>query len=104
MHDHRKLGRELELFDTDPLVGAGLPYWLPAGAVERISETVRKVKGVVDVRRVRARQVGPTLFVDLDVAASRTLPRRSRPWSVRPRSAAAFSTVPMPMARAATRS
>jgi hypothetical protein len=23
MHDHRKLGRELELFDTDPLVGAG---------------------------------------------------------------------------------
>src|SRR5260370_26041932 len=29
MHDHRKLGRELELFDTDPLIGAGLPYWLP---------------------------------------------------------------------------
>ena len=25
MHDHRKLGRELELFDTDPLIGAGLP-------------------------------------------------------------------------------
>jgi len=46
----------------------------PVGAVERISETVRKVKGVVDVRRVRARQVGPTLFVDLDIAASRTLP------------------------------
>ena len=46
----------------------------PAGAVERISETVRKVKGVVDVRRVRARQVGPRLFVDLDIAASRTLP------------------------------
>ena len=32
MHDHRKLGRDLELFDTDPLMGAGLPYWLPAGA------------------------------------------------------------------------
>jgi cation diffusion facilitator family transporter len=46
----------------------------PVGAVERISETVRKVKGVVDVRRVRARQVGPRLFVDLDIAASRTLP------------------------------
>ena len=30
MHDHRRLGRELELFDTDPLIGAGLPYWLPA--------------------------------------------------------------------------
>ncbi len=35
MHDHRKLGRELELFDTDPLIGAGLPYWLPAGAAIR---------------------------------------------------------------------
>jgi cation diffusion facilitator family transporter len=46
----------------------------PAGAVERISEVVRKVKGVVDVRRVRARQVGPRLFVDLDIAASRTMP------------------------------
>lgn len=35
MHDHRKLGRELGLFDTDPLIGAGLPYWLPEGAAVR---------------------------------------------------------------------
>lgn len=35
MHDHRRLGRELELFGTDPLIGAGLPYWLPAGAAVR---------------------------------------------------------------------
>jgi threonyl-tRNA synthetase len=35
MQDHRKLGRELALFDTDPLMGAGLPYWLPAGAAIR---------------------------------------------------------------------
>jgi threonyl-tRNA synthetase len=35
MFDHRKLGRELEIFDTDPLIGAGLPYWLPAGAAIR---------------------------------------------------------------------
>ena len=33
--DHRKLGRELELFHSDPLVGAGLPIWLPAGAAAR---------------------------------------------------------------------
>jgi divalent metal cation (Fe/Co/Zn/Cd) transporter len=46
----------------------------PAGAVERITEVTRKVNGVVDVRRVRARQVGPRLFVDLDIAASRSLP------------------------------
>jgi threonyl-tRNA synthetase len=35
MQDHRKLGRELGLFDTDPLIGAGLPYWLPDGAAIR---------------------------------------------------------------------
>jgi threonyl-tRNA synthetase len=35
MYDHRKLGRELGLFDSDPLIGAGLPYWLPAGAAIR---------------------------------------------------------------------
>ncbi|MCP2279688.1 threonyl-tRNA synthetase [Nocardia amikacinitolerans] len=35
MHDHRKLGRELDLFDTDPLIGAGLPFWLPDGAIVR---------------------------------------------------------------------
>jgi len=35
MIDHRKLGRELELFCSDPLAGAGLPIWLPAGAAAR---------------------------------------------------------------------
>ncbi|NEB09995.1 threonine--tRNA ligase [Streptomyces coelicoflavus] len=35
MHDHRRLGRELNLFDTDPLLGTGLPYWLPDGAAVR---------------------------------------------------------------------
>jgi len=35
MVDHRKLGRELELFASAPLVGAGLPIWLPAGAAAR---------------------------------------------------------------------
>jgi threonyl-tRNA synthetase len=33
--DHRRLGRQLELFATDDLVGAGLPLWLPDGAVVR---------------------------------------------------------------------
>jgi cation diffusion facilitator family transporter len=46
----------------------------PAGAAERIAAIARRVTGVVEVARVRVRQVGPTLFVDLDVVASRTLP------------------------------
>lgn len=33
--DHRKLGRELELFHISPAVGAGLPLWLPRGAILR---------------------------------------------------------------------
>jgi threonyl-tRNA synthetase len=33
--DHRKLGAELELFLLTPSVGAGLPLWLPKGAVLR---------------------------------------------------------------------
>ena len=46
MHDHRKLGRELGLFDTDPLIGAGLPYWLPAGAAVRhaLEEYLRELE------------------------------------------------------------
>jgi threonyl-tRNA synthetase len=35
MIDHRRLGRDLELFTSEPLVGAGLPIWLPAGAAAR---------------------------------------------------------------------
>ncbi|WP_281179060.1 threonine--tRNA ligase [Actinoplanes rectilineatus] len=35
MQDHRKLGRELDLFDSDPLIGAGLPFWMPDGAAAR---------------------------------------------------------------------
>ncbi|HCY0619837.1 TPA: threonine--tRNA ligase [Staphylococcus aureus] len=30
--DHRKIGKELELFTNSQLVGAGLPLWLPNGA------------------------------------------------------------------------
>lgn len=33
--DHRELGRDLEFFATTPIVGAGLPLWLPDGAVIR---------------------------------------------------------------------
>ena len=33
--DHRELGREMRIFDSSPLVGPGLPLWLPAGAAVR---------------------------------------------------------------------
>ena len=37
--DHRKLGKELDIFMVNPEVGSGLPFWLPKGAtVRRIIE------------------------------------------------------------------
>jgi threonyl-tRNA synthetase len=33
--DHRDINRDLHVFATDPLAGAGLPLWLPDGAVIR---------------------------------------------------------------------
>jgi threonyl-tRNA synthetase len=46
MYDHRKLGRELNIFGTDRLIGAGLPYWLPDGAAIRhaLEEYVRELE------------------------------------------------------------
>ncbi|MGW4243053.1 threonine--tRNA ligase [Nocardia sp. NPDC004722] len=60
MHDHRKLGRELGLFDTDPLIGAGLPYWLPDGAIVRhsLEEYIRAVERRAGYRHVYSPVLG----------------------------------------------
>ena len=47
----------------------------PEGAAERIADVARRVRGVVAIeRRARALRSAPTLFADLVVAVSRTLP------------------------------
>ncbi|MGW7403217.1 threonine--tRNA ligase [Streptomyces sp. NPDC054833] len=60
VHDHRRLGRELDLFDTDPLMGAGLPYWLPDGAVVRhtLEEYVRDAERTAGYRHVYSPVLG----------------------------------------------
>ncbi|MFJ3305917.1 threonine--tRNA ligase [Streptomyces sp. NPDC086549] len=60
VHDHRRLGRELDLFDTDPLMGAGLPYWLPDGAVVRhtLEEYVRDAERAAGYRHVYSPVLG----------------------------------------------
>ncbi|OPG02812.1 threonine--tRNA ligase [Streptomyces sp. GKU 895] len=59
-HDHRRLGRDLGLFDTDPLIGAGLPYWLPDGAVVRhtLEEYVREAERGAGYRHVYSPVLG----------------------------------------------
>lgn len=44
--DHRKLGRELELFTFSEKVGMGLPLWLPAGAAlrDRLQQFLQKAQ------------------------------------------------------------
>ena len=44
--DHRKLGRELELFTFSEKVGSGLPLWLPNGAMlrERLQQFLQKAQ------------------------------------------------------------
>ncbi|MEO6998896.1 MAG: threonine--tRNA ligase [Terracoccus sp.] len=52
--DHRDLGRDMGLFATHPLAGAGLPLWLPAGAairdeLQRLAKELAHADGCVDV-------------------------------------------------------
>ena len=44
--DHRKLGKEMELFAFSQKVGAGLPLWLPKGAAlrDRLEQFLRKIQ------------------------------------------------------------
>ena len=50
--DHRRLGRQLDLFESHELVGAGLPLWLPDGAVIRFELE----RFVVELERVAGYQ------------------------------------------------
>ncbi len=53
--DHRKLGKEMELFTFDENVGPGLPLWLPKGTVmieelEKLAKEMERKAGYVRVR------------------------------------------------------
>ncbi|SER36557.1 threonine--tRNA ligase [Streptomyces qinglanensis] len=66
-HDHRSLGRELQLFGTDPLIGAGLPYWLPDGATVRhaLEEYIRGVERRAGYRHVCSPALGKRELYEL---------------------------------------
>jgi len=53
--DHRKLGKELEIFTFDDDVGSGLPLWLPNGAflIEQLEELAKKTEAEAGYSRVR---------------------------------------------------
>ncbi|MBL7928486.1 MAG: threonine--tRNA ligase [Bacteroidia bacterium] len=53
--DHRKLGKELEIFTFDEEVGPGLPLWLPNGAVliEELERLAKRTEQAAGYKRVR---------------------------------------------------
>ena len=52
--DHRKLGKELDLFTFSELVGPGLPLWTPKGTIlrEQLDGYVRELRDVYGYQRV----------------------------------------------------
>ncbi|MET9340088.1 threonine--tRNA ligase [Nonomuraea sp. NPDC003804] len=72
LNDHRRLGRELDLFDTHPMIGSGLPFLLPAGAAVR--------KAVEDFVHELERRNG-YLHVNSPVLGKRAMYERSGHWA-----------------------
>ena len=60
LRDHRKLGRELELFMFSQSVGPGLPMWLPKGAKlrERLENFLKKVQKEYGYEQVLTPHIG----------------------------------------------
>ncbi|MTG99119.1 MULTISPECIES: threonine--tRNA ligase [Myroides] len=58
--DHRKLGKELELFTFSQKVGQGLPLWLPKGAAlrERLEQFLRKAQKKAGYEQVVTPHIG----------------------------------------------
>ncbi len=58
--DHRKLGKELELFAFSQSVGQGLPLWLPKGAKlrERLENFLKKVQREYGYQQVITPHIG----------------------------------------------
>lgn len=58
--DHRKLGKELELFTFSQKVGQGLPMWLPKGAAlrERLENFLKKAQRKAGYQQVITPHIG----------------------------------------------
>ncbi len=54
--DHRKLGKELEIYIIDDDVGPGLPLWLPRGAamIEELEKLAKETEFAAGYQRVRS--------------------------------------------------
>ena len=88
--DHRKLGKELEIYVIDDDVGPGLPLWLPRGAamIEELEKLAKETEFAAGYQRVRTPHIAresllqkersPPLLRRLDVPADGTEDRHRR--------------------------
>ncbi len=58
--DHRKIGKEMDLFMFSDMVGKGLPIWLPKGMAIRLrlQEFLRKIQNSYDYQEVLTPPIG----------------------------------------------
>ena len=58
--DHRKIGKELELFAFSEMVGKGLPLWLPRGTALRLrlEDFLKKIQRRFDYQQVMTPHIG----------------------------------------------
>lgn len=58
--DHRKIGKELELFAFSQIVGSGLPLWLPKGTELRLrlEDFLKKIQKQFDYEQVMTPHIG----------------------------------------------
>jgi threonyl-tRNA synthetase len=98
--DHRKLGKELEIFIIDDDVGPGLPLWLPRGAaiIEELEKLAKETEFAAGYQRVKSPHIAreslykksghlpyyaDSMFPPMQIAEDR-LPSLSRPAGSQP--------------------
>ena len=81
--DHRKLGKELELFTFDDQVGPGLPLWLPRGTaiIEELEKLAKETEFAAGYVRVRTPNLArESRYIKLAAIFPTTRTRCSRRW------------------------
>ena len=81
--DHRKLGRELELFVFDDDVGPGLPMFLPRGAViaEELEKLAKETEFAAGYQRVRTPHIARESCIKRAVTSPTTPNQCFHRWS-----------------------
>lgn len=68
--DHRKIGKELEIFTFDDDVGPGMPLWLPNGGVmiEQLERLAKRTEFKAGYSRVKSPHIAKeSMYLKVDI-------------------------------------